>query len=78
MVKSEHLTTEDGEFTRTFSDAGYYIHGGEPEDDYAEAIDPADIKRSYVETNRLIEADKQTVDYATAYIILTGGNHGNY
>ena len=39
----------------TYSNAGFYIHGGMPEGDYSEAIDPIDMHRTYVETDRLIE-----------------------
>ena len=36
---------------RTYSDSGFYIHGGFPEGDYAEAIDPVSANRQYTETN---------------------------
>ncbi len=36
---------------RIYSDKGVYIHGGFPEADYAEVIDPADKEREYTETN---------------------------
>lgn len=42
---------------KTYSNAGYYIHGGNPEGDYIEAIDPAEFNREYVETNRIIEPE---------------------
>lgn len=35
---------------KTYSDKNVYIHGGFPEADYAEAIDPANINRTYTET----------------------------
>ena len=37
--------------TRAYSDQGVYIHGGFPEADYAEAIDPTDKHRTYIETD---------------------------
>lgn len=43
-----------GEYIRTYSDQGVYIHGGSPEADYAEAIDPASLGRTYTETDRPI------------------------
>ena len=36
---------------RAHSDLGVYIHGGYPEADYEEAIDPVDKHRTYVETD---------------------------
>ena len=39
----------------TYSDKRFYIHGGMPEGDYSEAIDPIDLHRIYIETDRLIE-----------------------
>ena len=36
---------------KTYSDAGFMIHGGDPEADYMEAIDPIDKLRIYIETN---------------------------
>lgn len=45
----------DSESTRTYSDRGMLIHGGFPEADYAEAIDPTYMiesgERVYYETN---------------------------
>ena len=55
-----------------YSDQGFYIHGGEPEGDYAEAIDPVDAGRTYTETTELI--DPPTVEEkAAAFDIITGG-----
>jgi hypothetical protein len=36
---------------KTYSDQGVMIHGGFPEGDYAEAIDPITMNRTYTETN---------------------------
>ena len=41
----------EGNLVRTYSDAGFYIHGGNPEGDYAEAIDPVETNRVYTETD---------------------------
>ncbi len=70
MIKTE--TLENG-FVRTYSDAGVYIHGGFPEADYAEAIDRADLNRTYTETNIPIE-DGDTVEdeYSEAGKIMMG------
>lgn len=55
MIKTETLTIDGKTFVRTYSDSGYYIHGGSPEGDYAEAIDPADAVRMYTETDIPVE-----------------------
>ena len=60
-----------GEMTRTYSDRGVYIHGGSPEADYAEAIDPASMERTYTETDRPIE--DEPIDAEEALRIITGG-----
>ena len=58
-----------GKFIHTFSDAGFYIHGGEPEADYIDAIDPVDAGRTYVETDIPIpveDEDATVEDYEEA------------
>lgn len=63
----------DDKFVKTYSDAGYYIHGGQPEADYTEAIDPIDSGRTYTETDIKIPTDDPTEeDYALAGKILLG------
>lgn len=57
MIKTEHITISGHDFVRSYSDSGFYIHGGMPEGDYAEAIDPAELGRTYTETNIPIEDD---------------------
>lgn len=59
---------------RTYSDAGYLIHGGFPEGDYEEAIDPVSAGRTYVETNIPIEGDE--VSDGEALYIITDGEYG--
>lgn len=44
-----------GDFIRTYSDSGMYIHGGSPEGDYEEAVDPAPLGRTYTETSTRIQ-----------------------
>lgn len=68
MIKTENLTVGGIPFIRTYSDAGVLIHGGFPEADYEEAIDPADSGRTYTETDIPIEGDSDTI-----IDILTGG-----
>lgn len=71
MIITEHFTINDKDFIRTYSDSGYMIHGGSPEGDYAEATDPADLNRTYTETDIPIESDEDD-EYATAGKILMG------
>ncbi len=44
---------------KAYSDAGFLIHGGMPEGDYSEAIDPADMHRTYIETDIPIEEEEE-------------------
>ena len=70
MIKTEELTIRGRQFIRTYSDAGMKIHGGMPEDDYDEAIDPAEFGRTYTETDIPIEADESDAEEIVS--ILTG------
>lgn len=50
-IITENLNINGKAFVKTYSDSGYLIHGGSPEGDYAEAIDPAELNRMYTETD---------------------------
>lgn len=68
MIQTEILS---GNLVRTYSDAGYMIHGGQPEGDYAEAIDPVNSGRTYTETDIPIpqpedDEDATAEDYQAA------------
>lgn len=54
-IVQEHFLVGERDFIRTYSDAGMMIHGGMPEGDYSEACDPAELNRTYTETNIPIE-----------------------
>lgn len=69
MIKTENVTIGGKQFTRTFSDKGMMIHGGSPEADYSEALDPAELGRTYTETDIPIE-DEATAEEIVE--ILTG------
>lgn len=71
MIKTETITINDQQFIRTYSDAGYMIHGGMPEADYTEAIDSADLGRTYTETDIPIEQDEAEAEEIVN--ILIGG-----
>lgn len=53
---------------KTYSDAGYKIHGGDPESDYDAAVDPIDAGRTYVETDIPVEDGEEASveDYEAA------------
>ena len=70
MIKTE--TLENG-FIKTYSDEGFYIHGGSPEGDYVQAIDPPEFNRIYTETNRYIDEAQTNKEKAVAYDVLIGG-----
>ena len=58
---------EGTELVRAYSDAGFLIHGGNPEGDYAEAVDPKSMNRKYTETDILIDDGEATeADYVSA------------
>lgn len=71
MIKTETFKINGVDFIKTYSDAGFMIHGGSPEGDYPEAIDPADLGRTYTETDIPIEQDEAEAEGIVN--ILTGG-----
>lgn len=62
MIKTETLTIGGKQFVRTYSDKGMMIHGGSPEADYSEALDPAELGRTYTETDIPVEGDEATAE----------------
>lgn len=69
MIKTETITIGDKQYTRTYSDRGMMIHGGMPEGDYDEAVDPAELGRVYTETDIPIEGETEAEEIVE---ILTG------
>lgn len=59
MIIQENL--ENG-IIRTYSNAGFKVHGGMPEADYDVAYDPEDAHREYTETNIPIDEDFKPKD----------------
>lgn len=57
---------------RTYSDQNVYIHGGFPEADYAEAVDPVSMGRTYTETDIPVEEEEATPEEILD--ILLGGD----
>ena len=69
MIITETITIGDKQYVRTYSDAGMMIHGGMPEGDYDEAVDPAEFGRVYTETDIPIEGESEAEEIVS---ILTG------
>ena len=72
MVIQETFSINGRDFIRAYSNAGFYIHGGSPEGNYSEATDPADLQRSYMETDIPIESDGSEAEEILS--ILLGGD----
>jgi hypothetical protein len=70
MIKTETITIGEKTFIRTYSDRGMMIHGGSPEADYTEALDPAELGRTYTETDIPIESETDAKEILN---ILLGG-----
>ena len=47
---------------KTYSDQHVYIHGGFPEANYTEAIDPINMNRTYIETDIPIPYTEEEID----------------
>ena len=69
MIQTETITINDKQYVRTYSDSGMMIHGGMPEGDYDEAVDPAELGRTYTETEIPIEGESEAEEIVS---ILTG------
>lgn len=67
-IVTETYKIGERDFVRTYSDRGMLIHGGMPEADYDEANDPAELNRTYTETDIPIgseESAEEIVDILT-------------
>lgn len=69
MIRTETITINGKAYTRTYSDIGYMIERDGAV--YEEAIDPAELGRTYTETDQPIPDTELTDSEALA--ILTGG-----
>lgn len=70
MIQTETIIINDKQYVRTYSDRGMMIHGGVPEGDYDEAVDPAELGRVYTETDIPIEGEESEAEEIVS--ILTG------
>lgn len=57
MLVKENIAIGGRAFVKTYSDAGFYIERDGAR--YSEAIDPADIPRTYTETDEPVEDDSE-------------------
>ena len=71
MIIPEHIEIKGKAFVKQYSDGGFYIErDGEK---YSEAIDPADIPRTYTETDEPIDSGEEpTVDDALGMLAEMG------
>ena len=70
MIVTENLTINGKSFVRTYSDSGYMVERDGVR--YGEAIDPAELGRTYTETDEPVEGMSETEQKALAYDILMG------
>lgn len=71
MIKTEKMNINGKSFIRTYSDSGYMVERDGVR--YSEAIDPADLNRTYTETDEPIEGEAtETEQKAHAYDIIMG------
>ncbi len=70
MIKTENMTINGKPFVRTYSDSGCYVERDGVR--YEEAIDPAELGRTYTETDEPVSGMPETEQKARAYDILTG------
>ena len=62
MIRTETITIGGKQFVRTYSDAHRYVVGGVPEGEYAEAIDPAELGRTYTEGDIMPDDDDEVTE----------------
>lgn len=71
MIKTEILTINNVEFTRTYSDSGHYVVRDGIS--YEEAIDPTDLSRTYEEGHVITYDEQPSDDVSEVLDILLGG-----
>lgn len=72
MIKTEQLTINNKQFTKTYSDQNMMIERDGVQ--YSKAIDPSEFDRTYTETDIPVEAEAttETEQKAAAFGYLTG------
>lgn len=66
MIISETVKLNDKNYTKTYSDAGYYIERNGMR--YVEAIDPLGSEREYTETALLISTADESTEIKLAQV----------
>ncbi len=66
MIVQEQISDT---LVKSYSDKGVYIHGGYPEADYTEAVDPISMNRQYTETDIPIVSEEITAEEAVNIIL---------
>lgn len=68
MIVQERISET---LVKSYSDQGVMIHGGYPEADYAEVVDPISAGRTYTETNIPIELPEppENLTEASEYLL---------
>lgn len=62
MVQYEPFYVGETPYNRAYSDKGVKIHGGVPENDYDEGCDPAELGRTYTETDIPVDPDENEAE----------------
>ena len=77
MIITEQITINNRQFTKTYSDSGFMVERDGAQ--YSEAIDPAELGRTYTETDIPIEGEgeSEVEQKAAAFDYLTGRSGGN-
>ena len=77
MIKTEQLTINEKQFTKTYSSSGFMVERDGVQ--YSEAIDPSEFGRTYTETDIPVEAEAttETEQKAAAFDYLTGRSGGD-
>lgn len=70
-IVQETYTLNGRQYVRTYSDAGRYVVGGEPNSEYSEANDPAELGRTYTEGS-IMPDEKQPAPSYPAWDIWNG------
>ncbi len=65
MIKTENVEINGLKLVHTYSDAGYTIRQNENCEEYYDAIDPADMVRTYTETENKIEIPPELYNITT-------------
>ena len=72
MIVTENMNINGKPFVRTYSDSGFMVERDGVR--YSEAIDPAELGRTYTETDEPVDVVElsETEEKARGYDILTG------